>query len=693
MTALFYILNLTLLLSCLLDLRVKEAERQFSFGLVRILLSVTLLGGEYVYFSFHLQDQSIPSLVFSENVYSLLIIIMAYRMQYTINPAAQKPNLFIMIIVVLAAVVFGTGGFWVYSQPVYDRVEDMIILPQYGLLYFSSLLLLVAALRLAWYLESFWRALTLKGRWEYKFVVIGFFLLSGTFAWSSSYRITYLRLVPRHFQLLSVILLIAWSMMVYGIVRHRLLNRKVFVSRKVVYSTIAPLVFGAYLFFVGIVSFIIRAYGLSLPFILQWLLIIIGILLILIFSLSGKVRHRVKYFISTNFYVNKYEYRDEWLAFSSLLQGELSEKGVVAALRQVLADSLYTTDIKIWLGDAQQGYKPFRDQGFAETPNINLDPDNPLVLHLKENDHFYVADSNYDKAVNELATLEHVFLDTSGIVLLVPLAIGEQCVGYIGLGPEFSGGIYGHDDFDLLAALGSQAASALLATRMAEELAHTREQSAWENLSAYVLHDIKNAATMLSLARENAPAHINNPVFQQDLLESMDDALKRMAKVQNRLHSLKGEITPEWQELVLCKFLKDCIGKLGRKLPELTVDLKCKYTTKITTDPEIFSSILENILLNSLEAGGAGTSVRIHAAPKTTEIIELKITDNGPGIPSELLPDGLFEPFKTSKSKGSGIGLWQVRGLIESLGCNIAAGNNEEGGARFVVEIPAVNDE
>ena len=78
---------------------------------------------------------------------------------------------------------------------------------------------------------------------------------------------------------------------------------------------------------------------------------------------------------------------------------------------------------------------------------------------------------------------------------MVPLMAGEKTIGLIGIGSEFTGGRYGHDDYDLLTALSTQAASALLAVRMAERLAHARERKAWDKLSAFVLHDVKNAAT------------------------------------------------------------------------------------------------------------------------------------------------------------------------------------------------------
>jgi signal transduction histidine kinase len=261
----------------------------------------------------------------------------------------------------------------------------------------------------------------------------------------------------------------------------------------------------------------------------------------------------------------------------------------------------------------------------------------------------------------------------------------------IGLGPEFTGGRYDHDDFDLLTALGTQTASALLAVRMADKLAHARERQAWDKLSAFVLHDVKNAATMLSLARENAPDHIQDPEFQQDLLEAVDDALRRMDRVYERLSMLKGEFPPVWQDLELSRFLKNGCRLLGKKLGAMKIALDCRTGIQAHTDPIFLSRILENLLLNALESGGDGTVVRIKVSNDDDQgqtVIE--ITDNGPGIPEHLLPNELFEPFKTTKPKGTGIGLWQVERLVTSLKGSIAAENAAEGGARFVLRLPLV---
>ena len=98
---------------------------------------------------------------------------------------------------------------------------------------------------------------------------------------------------------------------------------------------------------------------------------------------------------------------------------------------------------------------------------------------------------------------------------------------------------------------------------------------------------------------------------------------------------------------------------------------------------------MENLLLNAMESGGEDTVVRINAyinKNQTQAVIE--ITDSGPGIPPHVLPDALFDPYKTTKVEGSGIGLWQVRQLIKSLNRSVSAENAAGGGARFVFRLP-----
>lgn len=121
-----------------------------------------------------------------------------------------------------------------------------------------------------------------------------------------------------------MLFILAWVLVGYAVAKHKLLNRKIFISRKIVYSAIAPIIFTAYLLGIGIVSLLMHSFNLPLPFVLRWFFIIAGLVMLIVFVMSNSIRQSIKFFISSHFYVNKYQYRDEWLAFSKNLQGALS---------------------------------------------------------------------------------------------------------------------------------------------------------------------------------------------------------------------------------------------------------------------------------------------------------------------------------------------------------------------------------
>jgi signal transduction histidine kinase len=330
------------------------------------------------------------------------------------------------------------------------------------------------------------------------------------------------------------------------------------------------------------------------------------------------------------------------------------------------------------------------DIGHGKSADSMITAGDPLVLYLKDKPYLYlekpINTTTYQRVISE----KKDFFLTSGLVLAMPLTIGGQCVGLIGLGPEYTENLYGRDDFDLLTALFSQAASALLAARTAEKLAQERESSVWNSLSAFVLHDIKNAATMLGLVKENASANIHKPEFQQDMLASVDDALKRMNKVQHRLTTLKDEIRLKIITLEIGRLVRDCCHKLAGKLPDLTIDVECHQNLTVQTDPDVIVQIFENLIINALEAGGPGTHVHVKVSKTDCDrkTVLLEIIDNGPGIPTDMMPNHLFGPFKTTKPNGGGIGLWQVKRLVECLGGTIDAENLSIGSAKFAVRLP-----
>nr|MBF0223362.1 PEP-CTERM system histidine kinase PrsK [Desulfobulbaceae bacterium] len=640
-----------------------------------------VLAGGYLFFSSQLSPRLFPHIVLSEFIFCYIFFIAVKRLNHTSSQREESTRQRLtaagsgLLIMCLAAVFF-------ISLPSKVTSSNVVIS---NLFHYGAVFCLIAVLNTAWNAETFWRTLTSNQRWQYKFFILGIFLTCGSLGWAFSYRLMYPIIKEQHLILLASLLLLSAGMISYALARHRLLNRKIFIARQVVYSFIAPTLLALYLTCLGGLAFITKHYGYEIHFVLFWFTLISGLVVCLSLIFSDDVRKKVKYFVSTNFYNNKYEYRDEWLAFSSLLKEEFSELGVVKALTQILTDCLYTNEIIIWLGDSENGYKPIStDESQQCNALLTLQSDDPLLSFLKENNFLYTKDSSKNPSFRQTLNQKKHFLNNCRLELFFPMTIGKKMVGLIGLGPEYTGGRYGQDDFDLLLALSTQAASAVLSVRMAEKLAMAREKEAIDTLSAFVLHDIKNAAAMLSLVQSNAAEHIANPEFQKDMLETIDDALKRMNKVQTKIATLKEGQKPELNIIDLGFFIEQFCHKIAIKFSKITIECDCSEAIYLKTNQTKLGNILENILLNAFEAEATKVMITVTRTNVIRQVTIL-ISDNGKGINKELLPNRLFDPYVSNKSGGSGIGLWQVKQMVKQLSGDIRADNKEKGGAIFTI--------
>ncbi len=685
----FYSLSGLLVLSSLLTLRLPARDRVFSLSLLRVLFALPLLITQYLYFAYDFTPGVASPVMLFEAQFALAYGFMAYRLGKAMISTESEPFT-LPVTEFLAGTILCVGGWFL-------TVTDISPIPPHEFLafrhnsftYYSTFLMLFSMLTMGWKLEGFWRNLESMRRWEFKFLVVALAFICCVYAWAGSYRLTYLRLWDSHFLLQAGLLTGAWLMMLYAVGRHRLLNRKIFISRKIVQASVAPALFGGYLLGLGMLTVVSHRYGWSIHFVILGMLAGLGFVGVALYWCSGRLRRRVHYFISTHFYVNKYEYRDEWLALSGALGGAISERDIAASLAQLLSDCVYASRIMIWVGSQKKHRTLTLMSGPADMMGSNLEVSgqDPLLGYFLEKGCFYLDDDDGSDLWKETAAHWSEQLRGENLVLLSPIVTGGELMGIIGLGEEYTGGRYGLDDFDLLSAMGAQTASALLASRRAEELVALREREAFNTMSSFVLHDIKNAAGMLSLLRTNAPAHIHDPEFQADMLDAVDNALKRMEKVQNHLSTLRGEVRVKREEVALGPFLHEFMEGVLKKLTGLRVAVECSNSVTGSLDKGLLGAVLENLLINALQAGGSGTEVQIKASHGVDGGLVLEVADNGPGIPVDLLPDKLFEPFQTSKQSGSGIGLWQAKAFVKAMGGTIRAENTDPG-ARFILCLP-----
>jgi putative PEP-CTERM system histidine kinase len=294
----------------------------------------------------------------------------------------------------------------------------------------------------------------------------------------------------------------------------------------------------------------------------------------------------------------------------------------------------------------------------------------------------------HDSIWEEIVKNHRDLLDRNKLELAVGMTAGTM-IGFIAIGQENPGTPYGQDDIDLLSAVASQSSAALMSARYAERIAENKEIDTYNRMSATVLHDLKNAAGHLSLILQNAPRHMNQAEFRNDMLDTISGALARIDKVMNNLQAI-----PEPQEIHLKTFnigpfLDNLLDRLRPRLEGIEVIHDYESTCELRTDPDVFEKILENIIVNATEAVGNDGMITI-AARIGGNLPFISITDNGVGMTDEYIREKLFKPFQTTKKKGTGLGLWQVKNMADQLGAKIDVKPNQDNGVTMAIWLPPV---
>ena len=276
---------------------------------------------------------------------------------------------------------------------------------------------------------------------------------------------------------------------------------------------------------------------------------------------------------------------------------------------------------------------------------------------------------------------------------LAPLVALDALVGLLVVGAEVSGKPFGVDDRDLLAAVAAQAGAMIVNARLAQDAAEGRELQVLARLSAFITHDLKNSIGMLSLLAENAPRHMHKPEFQADAIRTLTAVTGRMQTLLTTLrtsgHQPKGSTTQASLAPIVATWLRDLQPEFP---PRITLEARLEPTPDVAIDLEQLRTVLVNLVMNAIDA--IQSEGRITVTTRTDGGCGvLVVTDTGQGMSADFVRDRLFHPFQTTKPRGLGIGLFQCRHIIQSLGGTLSAESQEGKGTRMFVRLPAAKVE
>lgn len=263
---------------------------------------------------------------------------------------------------------------------------------------------------------------------------------------------------------------------------------------------------------------------------------------------------------------------------------------------------------------------------------------------------------------------------------------GGELFGILILGDRVGGVPFSLQDFDLLKCVGNQAAAGLLNSQLAQRLSQSKQLEAFQAMSAFFVHDLKNTASTLSLMLENLPVHYQDPQFREDALRGISKTVAHINEIISRLTVLRHDLAIKAVECDLNELVSEVL-KAYEHAGGLKVEMKLQKMPKVRLDPVQVRKVLTNLVLNSKEAMPEGGRICIETVKRDGWAV-VSVADNGCGMSSEFVRNSLFRPFSTTKKSGIGIGMFHAKMIVEAHHGRIEVESQEGKGTVFRVSLP-----
>jgi putative PEP-CTERM system histidine kinase len=405
---------------------------------------------------------------------------------------------------------------------------------------------------------------------------------------------------------------------------------------------------------------------------------------------SARARGWIRVKIAKHLFEHRYDYRTEWLRFTETLgraapdAPPLSERIVRA-----FADIVDAPGGVLLVGDG--------GRGTAVGAAINWAGSNPGPDALDQTADFWndleasgrvvefeALRNGWGTTADKAISVPQWLYDESAAWAGIPLLHHQRLVGIVVLAaPDYRRQL-DWEDFDLLRTAGNQAASSLAEALSQEALSHAQRFEEFNRRFAFILHDIKNLVSQLSLVARNAERHADNPDFRADMVATLQSSVGKMNELLARLapHSTSRvqRIEPQSLRPILT-------AAIAAKRRDREVQLLGNASVLALVDATALEQVVGHLLQNALDASsGEPVTVRVSNDGST---VSIAITDRGVGMDGDFIRNRLFQPFASTKPGGFGIGAFEARSLVTAMGGRLGVDSRPGRGTTFTILLPA----
>ncbi|MDR4499302.1 MAG: PEP-CTERM system histidine kinase PrsK [Candidatus Scalindua sp.] len=489
----------------------------------------------------------------------------------------------------------------------------------------------------------------------------------------------------------SIVTLICTIIMTISIARQRLLDVDIFVSRYVIYNSVAIIGTSAYLLVVGLVFEAIKFYHLPFHHFIKILLISISLFILVILLFVTSLRRKIQLFINRHFYKHKYEFRDTWMKSIERISSRNSIDDLCDTLLEMISQLMGAQDVAVWLyNPSQQEYSTFRKNDNSGKNSIG--ERHALIEIIKKMGKPFIISEQYSQILSKPKSIKEIeaLMESTGAVLCSPMEASGELLGFVLQGEDIGGESYRSDDFELLKALSTQAAVQIKNIRLSQDLSTAKEVEMFHQMSSFIMHDLKNLTNSLSLISQNAQHNLGNIEFQKDAIQTIECTVDRMRVLIEKLSSLPRVIEMKRKSADV-KILVEHVLKQVKsdKRKRISLETIINKTPLVSIDTHAIEMVLINLINNACDAIEREGKIECRVWEENN-IIKLSVTDNGKGISDAFIDTSLFKPFKSSKKGGFGVGLYQCKTILEAHNGRIEVKSKEGLGTTFTISLPHV---
>ncbi len=322
---------------------------------------------------------------------------------------------------------------------------------------------------------------------------------------------------------------------------------------------------------------------------------------------------------------------------------------------------------------------------FAE---LDLREGGTLAAYLRERDAFGSPGEEETEAAASLRGLE--------VAAVVPLRAGVVATGALLLGPRPLGAHYARFEQEALRGLAVPAALALENALLLEVHAERERLATLGKFAAVIVHEIKNPLGIIRVSSGTLKKRFESGDSGHELASFIEEEVVRMNNAIAQFLTFARPSTPRPERLELGALTRRCLEGAQPELAEagIAIEQTTAEEVWVRADGEQVQRVLLNLLVNARQAlaersdGVVRVTVDRVRAPSGPTLGRVTVSDNGPGIPPEVI-ERIFEPFYSTRRGGTGLGLAIARQLLSEQGGAIHARSNVGQGADFTVLLPA----